>query len=158
MPVETQGTSFGVLNHSRLVLDAEVLKGGASVESAPEERIVVEAELMLEIASWTGRLGWLRVGIVGFLAIPPLGEMALVGSLGTPAGRCYLARLATIVALALLASLLLSSRFLSRSHPLFGLLSFPVVSVDLHELLHDLKFVVVLLQPTEAMLDVLVLG
>ena len=61
MPVETQGTSFGILDHRHLVLDAKVLESGAIIESAPEERIVVGAELVLEIASWTGRLGWLRV-------------------------------------------------------------------------------------------------
>ena len=58
-PVETQGKSFGVLYQRRLILDTEVLEGGTYVESAPEV-LVVGAELVLEIASWTRRFGRLR--------------------------------------------------------------------------------------------------
>ena len=150
-PVEAQVTSFGFLDHRRLVMDTEILESGANKKSAPEELIGTGADPVLEIASWTGRLDWLRLG---FVAILPLGRMALVSFFGSPSGRCCVARIATVVALALLARLLIRIRVLSRTHSLLGLLTFPF---DLHELLHDLKFVVVLFQPTEAMLNVPVL-
>ena len=74
-PVEAQGSSFGVLDHRSLVLDTEILECGANKKSAPEELIRTGADPVMEIASWAGRLDWLRLGLV---AILPLGRMALV--------------------------------------------------------------------------------
>ena len=120
-PVKTQGTGFSILDDCRLVLDAEVLEGGTTAESVPvEQRLVARGEVVLEVPSWERRLGWLRVRKVGFLTIPLLGTMALIGSLGTPADSGFVTRLATAGALALLARLLFGGMFLGRTHPLLG--------------------------------------
>ena len=154
-PVETQDTSFGVLDDRRLVLDAEVLEGGTHFESGPVElRVIAHSKFMLEVASWARRLHWLRGRRVGLLAFLLLGTVALISFLGTSADSGFVTRLATVGALALLARLLFGGRFLGRTHHLLGLLSLPL---DLHQLRYDLELVIFLLQSSQSKFDVSIL-
>ena len=85
-PVETQDTSFGIVDNRVLVLNAEVLEGGTHVESGPIELgVVAHRELVLEVASGARRLGRLKIRRVGLLAILLLGTVALISSSCTPA-------------------------------------------------------------------------
>ena len=118
-PVETQNTSFSILDNSHLVLEAEVLEGGTHIESGPiEVGVAGRGDFVLEVASWARRPGRLRGRRVGLVAILLLGTLAPV----TPSDSGLMTRLATIGTLTLLASLLFGDIFLGRMHPLLGLL------------------------------------
>ena len=84
----------------------------------------------------------------------PMGPMALIGILGSPAVSGSVALLATVLALDLLARLLLRNRFLGSAHSLLGLLSLPL---GLHELGHYLEFLIILLKSLQSKFDVSIL-